>query len=331
MAGSRKILLAVTIDTECDKGAAWKTLRPLAYRSVLAGIPQTLAPLFARQGVRPTYLLSPEVLAHQPCVDLLGGLPDCELGTHLHAEFIGPEPRPEAETTNWPQAACRPEVEQAKLRNLTESFAHAFGRPPVSFRGGRFSLSSGSLGYLADLGYKVDTTVTPFRTNIYQEGPPANYWGAALPPYHPAADDPRCAGELPLLEVPVSMVAPAFRRWPEWVLRRLSDRTAAQLVRLRWPGLSTKKYWVRPLRGTPEQLTAWADDIIDHWPGPGPAVINIMFHSNECWVGTSPYTLEPAGLEVFVRDLKALLEHLVGRRQARPVTLAELAGEFGIN
>lgn len=322
----KPIRLVLTIDTECDKGKNWEILRPLSFESVVSGIKNVLSPLFERYGIRPTYLLSPEVMRDESSVEVLRSLSNVELGTHLHGEFIGPEEHWAATTTSLPQSCYHPEVEYYKLKNLTSLFEKSFGYRPLSFRGGRFSLSQRTLIYLAELGYEVDTTVTPFRTNTFETGPTANYWGASLRPYCPRKLDPRRKGDLPLLEVPVSIVAPFFRHWPKCVLRELNDRLVSKIARrLRWA--NTKRLWVRPFRGTSSELITWSDAIIDGWNDPWPVVLNIMFHSNESWLGTSPYTLHEKGLAEFKNSLDLLLAHLVCNRKAEPLTLTELAKE----
>src|ERR1043166_745739 len=122
--------LAGTIDTECDKGPAWRVQQPIGYRSVLEGVPQRLQPLFDRVGAKPTYLLSPEIIEHDECVatlqQLSGGV---ELGTHLHGEFIEPN-RPPMESitmTSDRQRQYDPAVERSKLANLTRLFESRFG------------------------------------------------------------------------------------------------------------------------------------------------------------------------------------------------------------
>jgi len=85
---TRTCLVAVSIDVECDKDLHWRVRRPLTFRGVEEGIGRRLAPLFAEYGVRPTYLLSPEVIRDGTCVSLLKTLEACELGTHLHPEFV---------------------------------------------------------------------------------------------------------------------------------------------------------------------------------------------------------------------------------------------------
>ena len=57
-------LLLVTIDTECDKSSNWRAASPVRFRSVTEVIPESLQPLFEDFGIRPTYFLSPEVIAH---------------------------------------------------------------------------------------------------------------------------------------------------------------------------------------------------------------------------------------------------------------------------
>jgi len=86
--------LCVTIDCECDKGPRWRTELPLSFTGVTVGIAEKLHPLFARFGVKPTYLLSSEVMSDAASVEVLRSLEGAELGTHLHGEFVGNEGAP---------------------------------------------------------------------------------------------------------------------------------------------------------------------------------------------------------------------------------------------
>jgi hypothetical protein len=319
------VLLAVTVDTECDKGAAWKTQHPLRFRSVTEGIPDILEPLFRTHGIVPTYLLSPEILRDPSSVALLRGLKDCELGTHLHGEFIEPEADLAAAVTSVPQSAYAPAVEREKLKNLTALFADRLGFAPKSFRGGRFALSSHTLGFLEELGYSVDSTVTPFRTNAYDGGRTCNYWGAPLAPYHPSRKDPRKRGSLGLLEVPVTILMPFLARLPSVFLRRLSDRAFQSGLGRALGKASRRKIWVRPLRGTAEELASGADVVVSGWDPRSPAVINIMFHSVEVIPGASPYAGTPAEVQRLVDGLDHLFAHLKERYAVVATGLAGVA------
>ena len=93
------IFLILSIDTECDKDKNWNVRRPMSFTNVTTGIPQRLTPLFAKYNIKPTYLISPEVLNDEDSVNLLKSMKNCELGTHLHCEFIEPDARFNSVTT----------------------------------------------------------------------------------------------------------------------------------------------------------------------------------------------------------------------------------------
>lgn len=320
----RKVFVVVSIDTECDKGPGWKTQFPLCFRSVTDGIPKIFTPLFRKHELVPTYLVSPEILQDAACVAVLRGVQNAELGTHLHGEFIEPEADRDAPVTSTPQTAYAPEVERQKLKNLTDLFVSAIGRRPLSFRAGRFALGPRSLPFLEELGYRVDSSVTPFRTNEYPGGLTSNYWGAPLAPYHPCAADPRRKGGLRLLEVPVTILAPAVARWPSFLLRRMSDRTARSRPMKMILGGPLETLWVRPLRGTGEQLAAWADAVVASWDSSSTPVLNVMFHSVEVIAAASPYTQTDQEVRGLLSGLEHLFEHLRARYRVAPVGLAGL-------
>ena len=323
-----RVILVVTIDTECDKGPGWRTQFPLSFRSVTEAVPRVLMPLFRRHEVVPTLLLSPEVIRDDESARVLEALSDCELGTHLHGEFIEPEANASAAVTDTPQVAYAPGVEEEKLTNLTGMFRARFGRRPRSFRGGLFALSPSTLRILDSLGYEVDSSVTPFRTNRYAAGLECNYWGASLHPYHPSEGDARRTGRLRICEVPVTLFNPGLARWPAALLRRLNDRTARRIGALRSPRNATPTFWVRPFRGSADQLVQWSDMVIESWRGPGPPLINVMFHSVEALPGASPYAQTAADVDRLESSLERLFAHLRDRYDVESLGLGDAAGVF---
>ena len=291
------------------------------------GIPNRLSPLFRRHGVVPTYLLSPEILRDEASVRVLRELPDAELGTHLHGEFIEPEADFQAAVTSKPQIAYSPKVEREKLVNLTDLFVSQFGRRPSSFRAGRFAMRGRTLGFLDELGYRVDSSVTPFRTNAFGGGFESNYWGAPLVPYHPSLRDPRKRGRLRILEVPVTILAPAVAGWPAFLLRRLSDAAIGRRPLRAIAGGPVEKIWVRPLRGTAEELVRWADTVVRMWPRDSVPVLNIMFHSVEVIAGASPYAATEGEVVRLIEGLDRLFAHLRARYRLESIGLTALAEE----
>lgn len=319
----REVFVLVTIDTECDKGIGWKTQFPLKFTSVLRGVPDHLSPLFQRHGIRPTYLLSPEVMQDDDCAAMLASLPDAELGTHLHGEFLEPESDPQAEVTAMPQNAYASEVEAAKLENLTRLFQDRFGRRPVSYRSGRFALSETTLPVLERLGYSVDSSVTPFRTNRYEKGPACNYWGAPVHAYHPAPREPRKPGRSALVEVPVSLFNEYLMGFPAIFLRRLSDRWVKTRLVRRWLRGRSEIEWLRPGRGDAEALCRSADRLIRRWPAGRPVFLNLMFHNVDLMPGCSPYVRDDDGRTAFLGSLEQLFTHLRAGYSMQPITLGE--------
>jgi hypothetical protein len=284
------VFLCVSIDCECDKGPAWRTRRPLRFDGVHTGIGERLHPLFRRFGATPTYLLSPELLRDDACVERLASLDGCELGTHLHGELAPPDAF-EPEVTGALQRDYPPEIEQAKLTWLTDRFRDCFGRAPASFRAGRFGAGPATLGILESLGYAVDSSVTPF-VDWSALSPGLSFASSPDQPYHPDTRDPARAGDSALLEVPVTIRPNPLARVP--------------LV-----GKHLEARWLRPTRNGGPQLAAVARETIAHArrarPG-APVVLNAMFHNVEVVPGTSPYAATDAQARQIVDHLAALLD-----------------------
>lgn len=281
--------LLVTIDVECDKSTRWHIARPLAFRAVTEAMPDRLQPLFDRCGVRPTWLLSPEVLADDVSMATLTALPNGELGTHLHPELIGPGPVVDPATgpvTDAMQGDCAPAVERAKLEALTDRFIARTGRRPTAFRAGRFGVGRASGRWLAELGYRVDSSVTPHLawTNAAGEARP-DFRGCPERPYR-VGDDLFTPGAGPLWEVPVTVLAP----------------DALPGARPMWPGATSgAPVWFRPWYADAETLRAIVRRVAAERDGPAPPrPLVMMFHNVELLANASPYTRSEADVQRYL-------------------------------
>jgi hypothetical protein len=306
-----RAFLCVTIDCECDKGPGWRTQRPLAFDGVHVGIAERLHPLFGRFGAKPTYLLSPEVLRDERCVERLSLLEGCELGTHLHGELAEPGAF-EPDVTLAVQRDYPPEIERAKLAWLTGAFVRAFGRAPASFRAGRFGLGPHTLGFLEELGYLAESSVTP-HVDWSHVSPGLSFVGAPTQPYHPDPEDPARPGNSRLLEVPVTIRPRALGRIPvvrKWVEPR----------------------WLRPTKTGADELVAIAREVLDEGAhemsehgAPLPLVLNAMFHNVEVVAGASPYAATEDVAHAIISRLAALLD-FARREDIRCIGLGDLPG-----
>ena len=307
------IYLCVSIDCECDKGPGWRTQKPLAFRGIVQGVRDRLQPLFRRFRAKPTYLLSPEIMRDAQALETLVHLDgDAELGGHLHGEFAEPGAF-EPDVTSVFQCHYDRETEQQKLRYLTDLFRISFGRAPRSFRAGRFGIGPHSLGLLQDLGYTVDSSVTPHLDWKRAGAPEASFRRASTQPYWPVLDKPDLAAPHAgtLLEVPVTIRPsllsgiPVIGRWAE-------------------------PRWLRPTRGSVARLIAVAREEITQVQSSRadpPIVLNCMFHNVEIVPRTSPYAANEAEADAIINRLAGLLA-FAEREGIRSVGLGDVPELF---
>ncbi len=296
-----RVFLCVTIDCECDKGAGWRSQRPLRFQGISDGIGRRLQPLFAAHGAKPTYLLSPEVLRDDASVSLLAALEgSADLGSHLHGEYAEPGAF-EPDVTSVFQREYSREVETAKLTYLTDLFSRAFGRRPRSFRAGRFGIGEHSLGILESLQYTVESSVTPHMDWSASGARGLSFVGAPGQPYHPDPKAPARPGTSPILEVPVTI-------------------RPHRLSRVPLLGSKLEPRWLRPTRGTGTRLVAVAREEIQegHEAHPDrPVILNAMFHNVEVIPAGSPYAATEKEAKRILDRLGALLAF--ARREGIPV------------
>jgi hypothetical protein len=304
--------LCVSIDTESDKGRGWRSKRPLSFEGVRDGVVRRLQPLFERFGAKPTYLLSPEVLRDPECIATFRRLaPACELGTHLHGEFAEPGAY-EPDITNDFQRDYPPEVERQKLTYLTDLFIRAFDHQPQSFRAGRFGIGSASVGILESLGYTVESSVTPHMDWSSSGAPGLAFLDAPSQPYRPDREDPGRVGDARLLEVPVTIRRRFLNALPG-IGKRVDPR------------------WLRPTRGTGEQLVRVAEDEIAEarrLAPDRPVILNAMFHNVEIVPDLSPYASNEEEARGILDRLRALLS-FAHRRDIAVVGLGDVPEILG--
>ena len=283
--------LCVSIDTECDKGPGWRSRRPLSFEGVYVGVLERLQPLFASFGAKPTYLVSPEVIRDERSALALRGISDsCELGAHLHGEYAEPDAWEPRVTRDF-QRDYDGEVEKQKITWLTDQFIRAFDHQPLSFRAGRFGIGHRTIGFLEDLGYGVESSVTPHVDWSRAGSPGLSFEGAPTQPYRPDRGDPARAGDADLLEVPIT------------IRRRL-------LNALPGIGRHVEPRWLRPTWTSADALVRLAEDEIAaaRRAAPGrPVVLNAMLHNTEVIAYASPYADVESDARTILDRLRALL------------------------
>jgi hypothetical protein len=190
-----------------------------------------------------------------------------------------------------------PALERAKIDALTSLYQQTFGGRARSFRACRFGIGPASLGILRDLGYTVDSSVTPF-VDWSGAGPGApDFRAAPTAPYRPDLRAPGAragAGDgSPLWEIPLTIRPSVWQRLP--ITRRFFQR------RLR-------ARWLRPSWGSARGLIGLAREVWHEAADSGaPPIWNVMFHNVEVVAGASPYAATDDRAQAILRRLAALL------------------------
>lgn len=312
--------LIVTIDTE-EEGLWSGNYEAEATVENIRSIPR-FQDLCNRYSIQPTYLITTPVAQSDHSIDVLRPIQDegrCEIGTHVHPWNSPPL---DSETSGKKDSfLCNlnPEVQHAKLKQLTELIEENFGRRPISFRAGRYGIGSSALKSLCELGYKVDSSVLPLADYRHQNGP--DFRHANCMPYFPLDLNVQSKDRLEgLLEIPVTSgfthrhfgladrlrriaMAPPLRRF----------RAVGALDRL---GIATKVK-LSPEQASLNQMKQLATAVTRRRV---PTLV-LMFHSSSLMPGASPYVGSEQELDKFLGRLEGFFQFALADLGAIPITL----------
>jgi hypothetical protein len=313
--------LLIGIDTEGDNQWDAAARANQRFENIYA-LPRLHA-LFARHGVRPTYVITYPVATDPSSAAVLRDLcarGDCEIGAHHHAWETPPCTAEDVQ--RHPYAANLPLHQfEAQLASLTDAIASAVGARPVSYRSGRFGFSSAHVSALERLGYLVESSVAPLFYEAHKHGP--DFVEAPLRPYFLAYDSATAPGSSGVLEVPVS--AALNRRWPaalQYLYARAPRPYTTRRV-LKKLGVARVR-WLRPSYSSLDDMIALARDLAHA----GEPVLNLLFHSSEAIVGGSPYNRTESELQAFCDRLERFFEFARRELKASPATFAEFRAAY---
>jgi hypothetical protein len=308
--------LLVGIDTEGDNQWDLEARINQRFENIYA-LPKLHA-LFARHGVRPTYVITYPVASDERSAEVLRSLivgGDCEIGAHHHAWETPPCTEEDVRRHPYASTLTRRQFE-AQLASLTTAIERAVGSRPLSYRSGRFGFSADHVAALESQGYQVESSIAPLFYEAHKGGP--EFVEAPLRPYFLAYDSATRPGSSGVLEVPVS--AALNRRIPKALqyayARAPKPYTTKRLLR----GLGLLRLrWLRPSYSSVEDMIGLARDLC-RWNEP---VLNLLFHSSEAIVGGSPYNRTEAELNSFFERLERFLSFATRELGAVPATFSE--------
>jgi hypothetical protein len=303
--------LVITVDTEPDDQwappLADGTLPPFAFANT-RGIGPLRAFLHER-GVPVTWMTSYSVARDGESARALreAAAAGDEIAGHLHGwetpPYIGVD-----RTHRSFIGEYAPEVRWAKHRALLAAHADAFGARPVSYRAGRWGVDELELEHLAALGYRIDSSIPPGidfrdRYGLRAPGPDFRRWTSGAPkPFRTTG----ALWEVPASIVPIGLLGGGA---PAVLVARAAGRRApgssasvalsGALARARLQ----KLVWIRPLKHPRAELVRATRALLRR----GGAMVNVMFHSSEAFLGTSPLSRRAEDVERLYADLDAIV------------------------
>lgn len=304
--------LVITVDTEPDD--QWAPpgpdglLPPFAFANT-RGLGR-LADFLHGRGVPTTWMTSYTVARDAESARVLRRLRDRgdELAGHLHGWETAPysdiDRRHEPFIYEYDA-----ETRLAKHRVLWESHCDAFDAPPVSYRAGRWGVDDLELEHLAELGYRIDSSVPPGidfrdRRGLHALGPDFRH--------HLRPGGPHNHHDGRLWHVPASVFlagrlgdGPAATRLAHFHLDRSRPRSVARGLSavLERTGLSELR-WIRPSKHPAPVLARATRTLLRR----GAPIVNVMTHSSEAFLGTSPWSRTEEEVERFYADLGAIVD-----------------------
>jgi hypothetical protein len=303
-AKATQMKLIITIDTEEDD---WGGFRSDRY--TLANIEGILAlqDMFDAFNVKPTYLITYPVATDDRAASILRAISEvdkCEIGAHCHPWNTPPF---EGKNGNTSTMLCNlpSDLQYAKMKSLHETIRKRFGFAPLSFRSGRFGYNNTVARNLSRLGYKIDTSITPYTDWSTSHGP--DFTRFSPRPFRFSSNDAfQEAPDGNLIEVPatVGFLQADFDR--NSLLFHTLTRTPLRHLKLAavLKGLKMlNKVWLSP------ELTSGRSmiNLVKRMTTEGYHIFNMMFHSPSLKAGLTPFTRTKADEKQLFQRLREFL------------------------
>lgn len=324
------IYLFVTIDTEED---AWgipscsclTDEKPCPVENIYS-LPK-VQKIFDEFAIRPVYLCNAPVLEDQRAIELLRNFLKqnrCDIGSHIHPWNTHPISE-EIIEVNTHLKNLSPSLIKKKLTNITDAIKTNFDINPIIFRAGRWGMNADVLKILIKLGYKIDTSVTPYTDwSEYANG--ADFTGFPDRPYYinlAQGISKPASKYLDLLEIPVSI---GFNRacFPFW--NKVYTLLKRPLInKLRLAGLLHRtgllqKIWLSPEFNNAREMISLSKILLQK----GNNLLNLTFHSTSLSPGKNPFVRSEADLVNFISRIRDYLSWLNSHANIISPTSAEL-------
>ena len=299
--------LFITIDTEEDN---WGDFRSTGHTvDNVARIP-IIQELFERYGAVPTYLLNYPVVKNERSVNILLDILDeghCEIGVNCHP-WNTPPFEEKINIRNTMLCNLPYEVLHNKMETLQKAIIVAFGVTPTCFRAGRWGFGPEVAQSICSLGYRIDTSVTPYIDWTDSSGP--DFWQAPTSPFPYRFNPADVLTEISngcLLEVYPTI---GFLQKNLKLYRRIFRLILhSPLSRIHLIGILDRlrilnRRWLSPELSCGRDMIFLAKALIQQ----GYTYLNMTFHSPSLLPGKTPFVRDEREFQSFLSNIEVFLQ-----------------------
>jgi len=267
-----------------------------------------LQELFDEFNATPTYLVNYPVITNDISRDIIKQLHskgNCEIGMHCHPwntpPFDDSLDKYETMLCNLPY-----DLQQNKLKTLHNEISSLIGEEPISFRAGRWGFGPTVAQCIFKLGYKIDTSITPFVEWKEEKGP-----DFTQAPFHSYRFDPdnvlveKTDGSM--LEVPptINFIQNNYKLCHKVRSKIISS----SLSKYHLLGLLSRLgllnfYWLSPELASGNQMV----NIVKNALKKDRPYVNMSFHSTTLLPGKTPYVRNEQDLTNFLNSIRIVLQ-----------------------
>lgn len=299
--GYPRLYVAISLDVEEEGlfGGRYQCFSPSVTNLACLA---SLAPLLHR-GVKPTLFCAYPALTDPAGQDIIRELGEsCEIGAHLHYWNTPPLPANSPGILRAVPAGKLGEDEfLAKLRTVAKAVENLTGKPPRSFRMGRWDLHRFMLPLLARCGFICDASVRPLHWHM-DNGRGPDHFLAPADPYWIGTPNGK------LLEVPLT-VLPLLN-----ILKKIPPRFLPCLQQ--WGALALLAVY-HPL---------WLLRLVTlRHVAAGGRVLSLTWHSSEMMPGGTPHLPDEKSISRFRAKIARYLDWLEAKYDIAYVSMSDLA------
>ena len=296
--------LVITIDTEEDN---WGVFSTSGHTVENIGKIPALQEIFDAYDVKPTYLVTYPVATDPGSIAIFREIEKsgrCEIGMHCHPWNTPPFDE-DLNENNSMLCNLPYDLQYKKMSILNDAIIRNFDLRPVSFRSGRWGFDGHVAMNLCRLGYKIDTSITPFVDWTNYCGPDFSQiqpWPFMIS-YGKEFGEGLDGG---LLEIPAS-IGYVHGNWTlcNMIFNRLNRKP---LSRLKFIGLADRLHLNNRISLTPElsggkQMIKLASRFMRD----GHRIINLFFHSTTLKAGLTSFDEVSKDEKLFLERIKVFL------------------------